>query len=116
VTWIGLDLGRDEHGRRVAARARDQFDAGLIDEAVALRKRFDPSLPAFSAIGYREAWSVADGQRTLEEAIADDAARNVAFARRQRTWFRSEPDVVWLDVSAEDPFDHALRVARSIVD
>jgi tRNA dimethylallyltransferase len=54
-------------------------------------------LPAFSAIGYREAWAVIDGEATVEEAIALDAQRNVQFAKRQRTWFRSEPDIAWLD-------------------
>src|SRR6188474_725814 len=52
VTWIGLTLDREEHERRIATRARQQFEDGLVDEAVALRKRYDPGLPAFSAIGY----------------------------------------------------------------
>lgn len=116
VTWIGLDLDRAEHARRIVDRARGQFDAGLIDEALALRRRFDPALPAFSAIGYREAWAVADGQLTRDEAIEEDARRNVAFAGRQRTWFRSEPDIVGLDVTADDPFERSLALARSIVD
>jgi tRNA dimethylallyltransferase len=114
--WIGLDLGRDAHAHRLTRRARDQFDAGLIDEAVGLRARFDPSLPAFSAIGYREAWAVADGTTTREQAIEQDAHRNVAFAKRQQTWFRSEPDIVWIDATVGDPFENALRVARSIID
>ncbi len=113
VAWIGLDVGRDEHGRRIAARARAQFDAGLIEEAVGLRERFDPTLPAFSAIGYKEAWAVADGQLTREAAIEQDARRNVAFAKRQRTWFRAEPDVAWLDATVEDPFDRALALSRA---
>jgi tRNA dimethylallyltransferase len=94
--WLGLDLPGDEHRRRIARRARGQFDAGLIAEAVALRERYDPSLPAFSAIGYQEAWAVADGDLTTEAAIDQDARRNSAFAKRQRTWFRAEPDVTWL--------------------
>jgi tRNA dimethylallyltransferase len=113
VTWIGLTLDRAEHERRIAARARGQFDDGLIAEAVALREQYDPALPAFSAIGYREAWQVADGHATLEEAIAADAQRNVAFAKRQRTWFRSEPDIVWLDATLTDPFEPALALART---
>ena len=116
VMWIGLDLDRDEHARRIAERARAQFDAGLVDEAVALRERFDPTLPAFSAIGYREAWSVVDGELGREEAIEQDASRNIAFARRQRTWFRSEPDIDWLDVTTDDPFERSLAAVRSIVD
>ena len=112
-TWIGLDVTGEEHRRRIVRRAREQFDAGLIGEAVALRERYDPSLPAFSAIGYHEAWAVADGALTREAAIDQDARRNVAFAKRQRTWFRAEPGVIWLD--ATDPFDQALRLVRSVI-
>jgi tRNA dimethylallyltransferase len=99
VQWIGLDLDRTTHRGWIAARAHAQFDAGLVDEARALRERFDPALPAFSAIGYREAWAVLDGTLTIEQAIDEDARRNVAFAKRQRTWFRSEPGVEWLDAA-----------------
>jgi len=114
TTWLGLQVDRDEHDRRIRSRARAQFDAGLIDEAVALRERYDPSLPAFSAIGYREAWAVVDGELTRDAAIELDAKRNVAFARRQRTWFRAEPGVTWLDATSDDPFAAALRRARAI--
>ena len=112
VTWIGLTLDRDEHERRIAARARQQFADGLVTEAVASGSEYDPGLPAFSAIGYHEAWDVADGRTTLDEAVATDAERNVAFAKRQRTWFRSEPDIAWLDTTVSDPFDRALALAR----
>jgi tRNA dimethylallyltransferase len=111
VAWIGLTVEPAIHATWIADRARAQFDAGLIEEARALRERYDPALPAFSAIGYREAWAVLDGQLSREEAIALDARRNVAFARRQRTWFRSEPDIAWLDVSRSDPLDAALAAA-----
>ena len=112
--WIGLDHSTEEHRRRIAARARVQFDAGLIDEAVALRERYDRALPAFSAIGYQEAWAVADGAITREQAIEQDARRNAAFAKRQRTWFRAEPDVTWMD--ATDPFEQAIELVRGMID
>ncbi len=114
VAWLGLDLDAATHARWIAQRARGQFDAGLIDEARALRERFAPTLPAFSAIGYREAWSVIDGEATVEAAIQADAARNIAFAKRQRTWFRSEPGIEWLDATKEPTsraLDAALRLA-----
>jgi tRNA dimethylallyltransferase len=112
VAWIGLTVEPPELERRIATRARQQFDDGLVEEAVALRERFDPALPAFSAIGYHEAWDVADGRLTLDEAVAADAQRNVAFARRQGTWFRAEPDITWLDATDRDPFEAALDEAR----
>jgi tRNA dimethylallyltransferase len=111
VAWLGLSVDPATHRRWIAARARAQFEAGLLDEARALRERYDPALPAFSAIGYREAWAVLDGTMTPDAAIAEDARRNVAFAKRQRTWFRAEPDVRWLDATA-DPEQAALDAVR----
>lgn len=114
VSWIGLTLDRPTHLAWIAARARAQFDAGLIEEARALRDRFDPGLPAFSAIGYREAWAVIDGTISRDAAIAEDARRNAAFAKRQRTWFRAEPGITWLD-AATSPIDAALEAARRLL-
>src|SRR5207302_10711674 len=102
ISWIGLDLDPATHADWIARRARDQFEAGLIDEARALRERYDPALPAFSAIGYREAWAGLDGDLSREQATDADGRRNVAFAKRQRTWFRREPDIAWLDAAAPD--------------
>jgi tRNA dimethylallyltransferase len=116
VAWVGLDVEPATHREWIARRARDQFDAGLIDEARSLRERFDPSLPAFSAIGYREAWAVLDGELTREAAIAEDARRNQAFAKRQRTWFRSEPDLAWLDAAADSVSRPVGEVARRLLD
>lgn len=115
VAWVGLDLDAAHHDVWIANRARDQFAAGLIGEAAALRERFDPALPAFSAIGYREAWSVLDGESTLEAAIELDAQRNRAFARRQRTWFRSETDIDWLDPIKRDPLVATLAITRRLL-
>ncbi len=114
LTWVGLAVPDPVHRVWIARRARDQFDRGLIDEAGALRRRYDPTLPAFSAIGYSEAWSVLDGRSTLEDAIERDAARNVAFARRQRTWFRAEPGIDWFDPSDGLPLAAIEAVTRQV--
>lgn len=114
AAWIGLDTDADTHRRWVLQRARAQFEAGLVEEARNLRERWDPSLPAFSAIGYREAWAVLDGQLDTAAAVELDAQRNLAFAKRQRTWFRSEPAITWLDAGA-DPSDRALAIARDLL-
>lgn len=116
AAWLGLTVAAAAHNERLAARARSQFDAGLIEEARSLRNRFDPTLPAFSAIGYRESWAVLDGQLRLEAAIELDARRNVAFARRQRTWFRSEPGIAWLDATGELPAAAAIELVRAVID
>lgn len=114
LAWLGLRLAPDAQRAWIGRRARRQFDAGLIEEARALRERFDPALPAFSAIGYREAWGVIDGELTREQAIELDARRNEQFAKRQATWFRSEPGIEWLDATGS-PIERALEVARGLL-
>ncbi len=115
VAWLGLTVERATHLTWIAHRARAQFDAGLVAEARVLRERFDPGLPAFSAIGYREAWAVLDGLTTREAAVAEDARRNAAFAKRQRTWFKAEPDVGWSDATNGPPLAEAVTLARGLL-
>jgi tRNA dimethylallyltransferase len=109
---LGLDVADHAvHRAWIARRAEAQLDGGILEEAAALRARFDPGLPAFSAIGYREAWSLLDGRLDRAGYLEVNVRRNVAFARRQRTWFRREPLDLALD--AADPA--ATRAARDAV-
>lgn len=102
VIWLGLQLPRHAHRAAIRERVIAQFDAGLLDEADRLRSRYSVESPAFSALGYREAFDVLDGRTDLAAAIDADAARTWAYARRQRTWFRSEPGIIPLEGGAGD--------------
>jgi tRNA dimethylallyltransferase len=115
--WLGLTVDPPTLREWIARRAREQFDAGLVEEAAAVRARGYPdTLRSLSAIGYPEAFAVLDGRLTREDAIVQDARRNVAFAKRQRTGFRREPDVGWFDTTAADPLGWALAlIQRSAV-
>jgi tRNA dimethylallyltransferase len=113
TTWLGVRLPRDEQDSRIARRAAEQFAAGLVDEAVGLRARYGVHPRAFSAFGYFEALAVADGEIDVETAVARDVGRTRAYARRQATWFRSEPGVGWLD--AGDPTTAALDATRRLL-
>ena len=97
VIWLGLRMGDAEHRRRIGSRIEEHFEGGLLDEAERLRARYPEDLIAFSAMGYREAFDVLTGRSEVEAAKQTDASRTWAYARRQRTWFRSEPDIVWID-------------------
>ena len=110
--WIGLDTDPTTHRRWIADRARAQFASGLLDEATALGERYDPDLRAFSAVGYREAFDVLAGRISLDQAIERNIMRNSQFARRQRSWFRAEPGITWLN--AADHVADALRLAPAV--
>jgi tRNA dimethylallyltransferase len=107
ILWLGLRRDPPRSTEVIAARARDQFANGLLDEAAALRERYDEGLPAFSAIGYREAFDVLAGRSDVETAIETAVGRTRAYAKRQRTWFRAQPDIAWLD--ADDAPDARAR-------
>jgi tRNA dimethylallyltransferase len=115
VLGLQLVIEPAEHRRRIASRARSQFDAGLVEEARVLRERWDPALPCFSAIGYRESWAHLDGEITREAAIERDAQHNLAFAKRQRTWFRREQDLAMVDAS-EDVTSTVLGRVQAFAD
>ena len=114
VAWIGLRLDPAEHRRRIADRAEHQFRSGLIEEAVALAERYGSALPAFSAFGYREAMALTAGEIDRDEAVARTVKRTNTYAKRQRTWFRAEPQIEWLD--AEPRLGSARRTVRVLME
>lgn len=107
--WLGLAVEREVHRAWIADRAAGQFDGGLVDEAAALLERYPPTLRSFSAIGYPEAFALVEGRLERDAALVATVRRTNAFARRQRTWFRGEPDINWLDAT-EDPFPAAAAL------
>ncbi|MCU0482891.1 MAG: tRNA (adenosine(37)-N6)-dimethylallyltransferase MiaA [Chloroflexi bacterium] len=114
VVRIGVDVAdRALHRRWIEDRAVAQLDGGLLAEAQRLRSRYPETLPAFSGIGYREAFDLLDGHLDRAGYLAVNVHRNVTFARRQRTWFRPDARIRWLDPSADDPLPSALVLARS---
>ncbi len=88
-----LDMPRDELYARIDARVVQMFDAGLLDEAAALRRLPRPlSREAAQAVGYREAFAHLDGLATREETIRLIQTRSRHLAKRQLSWFRQMPE------------------------
>ena len=75
------------------ARIRQRFSrmiaSGALDEARAMRSRYDPALPSCKAIGVPELMGFLDGRLTLDQAQEDASVATRQYAKRQRTWLRS---------------------------
>jgi tRNA dimethylallyltransferase len=99
-TIAGVWLPRATIRARVVDRYQQQMSDGFLDEVAGVTS---VSRTAAEALGYRELRTHLDGSRTLDEAIADAVQRTVAFARRQRVWFRRDPRITWFG-AAENPF------------
>jgi tRNA dimethylallyltransferase len=82
---------------RIEARAARMFEAGFEDEVRALRAAgYGPTLKPLQALGYQQVGAWLDGACSRAEALAATIAATVAYARRQRTWFRKEAAVARL--------------------
>jgi len=93
---IGLALEPRALEARIAARARAMLEAGFADEVRRLRARgLSDTAPAWASVGYREMRAHVDGACDGEATLAAMVLATRRFAKRQRTWFRGEPDVVW---------------------
>jgi tRNA dimethylallyltransferase len=92
---VGLGLPVAELDARIARRARDMIAAGFADEVSTLRARVPESAPAWASVGYREMRAYVEGACDLTHALAATVLSTRRFAKRQRTWFRAEPGVVW---------------------
>jgi tRNA dimethylallyltransferase len=94
-----LHRGRESLRRRIAARTHRILERGLVKEvARLLAVGVPPEAQSMLSLGYREAVAHLRGDlapHALEERLY---RATCAYARRQLTWFRREPDAVWLDL------------------
>jgi tRNA dimethylallyltransferase len=102
VLRLGLDPARSQLYDRINTRASAMFAQGLIEETRALLARYG-SQPALDSLGYRQAAQYLAGSHTLEQAIAAASQGHRNYAKRQLTWFRREPGVLWLNGFGDDP-------------
>ena len=95
---VGLRLPAEVTAERIAARYRAQLAAGFVDEVralVALPRGL--SRTARQALGYRDLLAHVEHGVPLDEAIDRAVAATRRFARRQRSWFRRDPRIAWMD-------------------
>lgn len=85
--------------QRIAQRLEEMFAEGFIDEVRRLSRReeLDASLPAMRAVGYRQVLEYLRGDTTYEIMRERCLAATRQLAKRQLTWLRHDPDIVWFD-------------------
>lgn len=96
ILRFGLDPDRAKLYERINERARQMFEMGLVNETQQIIDRYGPETRTLASLGYRQAVQFLHGELTREQAIqaAQQGHRN--YAKRQMTWFRREPEVIWL--------------------
>jgi tRNA dimethylallyltransferase len=101
---IGLQLEPEELKRRVEQRVDQMLAAGLKQEVRDLSKKYSWDVEPMKGIGYREWQSYFAGGQTLEETRQRIISATSNLAKRQRTWFKRNPDIQWFS-SASQAYD-----------
>lgn len=113
VALIGVSWPREVLYRRIDERAARLFATGLLDEVrTLLDAGHDPDRRPLSSHGYGEAARHLAGEWSLEQAIAVTARRTRQYAKRQLTWFRRDPRIVWV-AGEGDPSMQPERAAQA---
>jgi tRNA dimethylallyltransferase len=112
---IGVDIDREALDRRIAERVDAMFAGGFVEE---VRHLLDHGLAegrtAPRAIGYREVVAHVRGELTEAEAKERTAQATRRFARRQDSWFRKDPRIVWLRYDDPQLVEKALAAVAEL--
>lgn len=93
-----LNPPRGELYKKINERTLEHFDAGLVDEVRTLRERgLRDDTNALGSHGYRRVSEYLRGERTLESAVEKTQQDIRNYSKRQITWFKREPGVLWLN-------------------
>ncbi|HEV3158126.1 MAG TPA: tRNA (adenosine(37)-N6)-dimethylallyltransferase MiaA [Candidatus Baltobacteraceae bacterium] len=102
---IAIDVNTEELDRRIGERVETMFARGFIEEA----RRIGRGAVAADAVGYPQALAYLDGWSSKAELDAALVRATRRYAKRQRTWLRSEPNLHWVD--AAKAYDELQRIA-----
>ncbi|MBC7191328.1 MAG: tRNA (adenosine(37)-N6)-dimethylallyltransferase MiaA [Marinobacter sp.] len=99
---------------RIAIRFERMLQAGFLEEVRGLMARGDlhAELPAMRCVGYRQAWEYLAGATNYQTMVERGKAATRQLAKRQLTWLRKWPDVVWLQTGDPRVCDLALKSIR----
>lgn len=101
---IGLDRDSSELDSRVSARVELMWSRGLVEEVRHLAEAcgLRSGVTASRALGYKQVLAMLDGSVSEAEARSVTVQATKRFVRRQRSWFRPDPRVHWLESPSVD--------------
>jgi len=98
VQIIGLRYYHNSnYSSNIRTRVLARLKAGAVEETKSLIEKYDKNLPSMSAIGYRSIINFIENKCTKQEMIDSWVEGELAYAKRQLTWFRKQP-VIWYDI------------------
>ena len=104
ILTIGLDSSWQNLESRIQQRTQQMLDMGWLEEVEYLTKKYGADLSLLNTLGYQEMGQYLRGEVDLEGAIEQTILHTRQFAKRQKTWFHSRPEVNWFDSEEKEFF------------
>ncbi len=93
IVIVGLEWPREVLYERINNRVSQMMADGLLDEVKSLLPY--RNLKALDTVGYRELFDYFDGKQPLEKAVDMIRQNSRHYAKRQLTWFKKDPAMLW---------------------
>lgn len=96
--YFVLNDDREKLYAQIDRRVDEMMEKGLVEEVRRLAARgLTEDCTSMKGLGYKELFPYLRGETDLAEAVRIIKRDTRHFAKRQLTWFRREPDVIWVN-------------------
>lgn len=102
--FLGTKLDQELLKSRIRLRNEQMISSGLEKEIKALLMEYSWESPGLNSIGYKEWRQYFEGTENIDEVKKKLFRDNWQYARRQKIWFKRDPNIKWVT-----SLDEAIR-------
>ncbi|MEG1255677.1 tRNA (adenosine(37)-N6)-dimethylallyltransferase MiaA [Clostridium sp.] len=113
IYYYALNMDREKLYERINKRVDIMIEQGLIEEIISLENQgYTIDMQSMKGIGYKELLEFLHGNISKDKAIENIKQFSRNYAKRQLTWFRKDPRVIWVN---KDNFSDDVEVSDFII-
>jgi tRNA dimethylallyltransferase len=109
ILQIGINTPKD-HLKIVGDRIDQMLTQGWLEEIKFIQDRYGHDLPLLKTLGYAEMSDYLMGKTDLDTAKYLTTTHTMQFAKHQRTWFRGNKTINWLEEESGDRLKKLLNL------
>lgn len=98
---LGININQEMLKQRISTRVDQMVSLGFESEVKHLKERYGWDIEAMKAPGYRAFKDYVEGLISLEEAKTQFINADIKLAKKQRTWFKRNPSIQWIEKRSE---------------
>jgi tRNA dimethylallyltransferase len=101
IIKLAINRQPDDLRNTIEKRVDSQFNRGLVEEVRKLVATYGEKAHGLQTISYRELFPYLRGEISLEKARQDIITASWHYAKRQITWLKKEPNLIWIKTNEE---------------